>query len=107
MHGLANAPKVMDAIVNGSKKYDFVEVMACPGGCVNGGGQPFVDYRLHEVEEVIRKRSASIYEADGNMKFKSTEDNEGVSKIYKDILHNDKELIHKLLHYEHKTGNTY
>lgn len=107
VHGLANAPKVMDAIVNGSKKYDFVEVMACPGGCVNGGGQPFVDYRLHEVEEVIRKRSASIYEADGNMKFKSTEDNEGVSKIYKDILHNDKELIHKLLHYEHKTGNTY
>lgn len=107
VHGLANAPKVMDAIVNGSKKYDFVEVMACPGGCVNGGGQPFVDYRLHEVEEVIRKRSTSIYEADGNMKFKSTEDNEGVSKIYKDILHNDKELIHKLLHYEHKTGNTY
>ena len=107
VHGLANAPKVMDAIVNGSKKFDFVEVMACPGGCVNGGGQPFVDYRLHEVEEVIRKRSASIYEADGNMKFKSTEDNEGVSKIYKDILHNDKELIHKLLHYEHKTGNTY
>lgn len=107
VHGLANAPKVMDAIVKGSKKYDFVEVMACPGGCVNGGGQPFVDYRLHEVEEVIRKRSASIYEADGNMKFKSTEDNEGVSKIYKDILHNDKELIHKLLHYEHKTGNTY
>ena len=107
VHGLANAPKVMDAIVNGSKKYDFVEVMACPGGCVNGGGQPFVDYRLHEVEEVIRKRSASIYEADGNMKFKSTEDNEGVNKIYKDMLHNDKELIHKLLHYEHKTGNTY
>ncbi len=107
VHGLANAPKVMDAIVNGSKKFDFVEVMACPGGCVNGGGQPFVDYRLHEVEEVIRKRSASIYEADGNMKFKSTEDNEGVNKIYKDILHNDKELIHKLLHYEHKTGNTY
>lgn len=107
VHGLANAPKVMDAIVNGSKKYDFVEVMACPGGCVNGGGQPFVDYRLHEVEEVIRKRSASIYEADGNMKFKSTEDNEGVNKIYKDMLHNDKELIHKLLHYEHKAGNTY
>ena len=107
VHGLANAPKVMDALIDGSKKYDFVEVMACPGGCVNGGGQPFVDYRLHEVEEVIRKRSASIYEADGNMKFKSTEDNEGVSKIYKGILHNDKDLIHKLFHYEHKTENTY
>ncbi len=107
VHGLANVPKVMDALIDGSKKYDFVEVMACPGGCVNGGGQPFVDYRLHEVEEVIRKRSASIYEADGNMKFKSPEDNEGVSKMYNEVLHNDKELIHKLFHYEHKTDNTY
>lgn len=101
VHGLANAPKVMDALKSGDKKYDFVEVMACPGGCVNGGGQPFVDYNLHDVNEVILKRSQSIYNADGNMKFKSTEDNKGVKKIYKDVLHDDKALIHKLLHYEH------
>ena len=101
VHGLANAPKVMDALQSGDKKYDFVEVMACPGGCVNGGGQPFVDYNLHDVNEVILKRSQSIYNADGNMKFKSTEDNKGVKKIYKDVLHDDKALIHKLLHYEH------
>lgn len=101
VHGLANAPKVMDALQSGDKKYDFVEVMACPGGCVNGGGQPFVDYNLHDVDEVISKRSQSIYNADGNMKFKSTEENKGVKKIYKDVLHDDKALIHKLLHYEH------
>lgn len=101
VHGLANAPKVMDALQSGDKKYDFVEVMACPGGCVNGGGQPFVDYNLHDVNEVILKRSQSIYNADGNMKFKSTEDNKGVKKIYKDVLHDDKALIHELLHYEH------
>lgn len=101
VHGLANAPKVMDALQSGDKKYDFVEVMACPGGCVNGGGQPFVDYNLHDVNEVILKRSQSIYNADGNMKFKSTEDNKGVKKMYKDVLHDDKALIHKLLHYEH------
>lgn len=101
VHGLANAPKVMDALQSGDKKYDFVEVMACPGGCVNGGGQPFVDYNLYDVNEVILKRSQSIYNADGNMKFKSTEDNKGVKKIYKDVLHDDKALIHKLLHYEH------
>ena len=101
VHGLANAPKVMDALQSGDKKYDFVEVMACPGGCVAGGGQPFVDYNLHDVNEVILKRSQSIYNADGNMKFKSTEDNKGVKKIYKDVLHDDKALIHKLLHYEH------
>ena len=101
VHGLANAPKVMEAIKNGDKKYDFVEIMACPGGCVNGGGQPFVDYRKIDVNEVIKKRSETIYKVDGNMKFKSTQENEGVKKIYRDLLKGDHELIHKLLHYEH------
>ena len=101
VHGLANVPKVMEAIKNGDKKYDFVEIMACPGGCVNGGGQPFVDYRKIDVNEVIKKRSETIYKVDGNMKFKSTQENEGVKKIYSDLLKGDHELIHKLLHYEH------
>ena len=101
VHGLANVPKVMEAIKNGDKKYDFVEIMACPGGCVNGGGQPFVDYRKIDVNEVIKKRSETIYKVDGNMKFKSTQENEEVKKIYSDLLKGDHELIHKLLHYEH------
>lgn len=106
VHGLANAPKVMEAIKNGDKKYDFVEIMACPGGCVNGGGQPFVDYRKIDVNEVIKKRSETIYKVDGNMKFKSTQENEGVKKIYSDLLKGDHELIHKLLHYEHSDHTT-
>lgn len=101
VHGLANAPKVLDSIKNGEKMYHFVEIMACPGGCVNGGGQPFVDYNHIDVNEVIKKRSASIYNADGNMKFKSSEDNEGVKEVYEKLLKNDKHLIHTLLHYEH------
>ena len=101
VHGLANAPKVLEAIKSGEKHYDFVEVMACPGGCVNGGGQPFVDYNKIDVEEVIKKRSASIYKADGDMKFKNSDDNAGVAKIYKELLKGDHELIHKLLHFVH------
>ena len=101
VHGLANAPKVLDAVKSGEKHYDFVEVMACPGGCVNGGGQSFVDYNKVDVEEVIKKRSSAIYKADGDMKFKSSEDNESVTKIYKEMLNNDEHLIHKLLHYIH------
>lgn len=101
VHGLANAPRVLDSIKNGEKMYNFVEIMACPGGCVNGGGQPFVDYNKIDVNEVIKKRSASIYNADGNMKFKSSEDNTGVKEIYEKLLNNDKNLIHTLLHYEH------
>ena len=102
VHGLANAKKVMEDIKSGNKKYDFIEVMACPGGCVNGGGQPYVDYNKVDVEEVIKKRSASIYKADGDMKFKDSTENQGVMQIYKDVLKNDKHLIHKLFHYEHK-----
>ena len=101
VHGLANAPKVMDAIKSGEKHYDFVEVMACPGGCVNGGGQSYVDYDKISVKEVIARRSQAIYEADGDMKFKSTEDNAGVKKIYEELLQGDHELIHKLFHYTH------
>lgn len=101
VHGLGNAPKVLDSIKSGEKMYHFVEIMACPGGCVNGGGQPFVDYSKVDVEDVIKKRSESIYKADGNMKFKSSEDNEGVNKIYSEVLKSDHELIHKLFHYSH------
>ena len=101
IHGLSNAPKVIDAIKSGEKHYDFVEVMACPGGCVNGGGQSFVDYNKVDVEEVIRKRGEAIYKADGNMKFRSSEDNASVATIYKDLLKDDKHLIHELLHYIH------
>ena len=99
VHGLANAPAVMDKIKSGAKHYDFVEVMACPGGCVNGGGQTFVDYDKVDVNDVISKRSKAIYQADGDMKFKSTEDNAGVKKIYEEVLKNDHDLIHKLVHY--------
>ena len=101
VHGLANAAKVMDAIKDGSKNYHFVEVMACPGGCVNGGGQSFVDYSKVDVNDVIKKRGAAIYKADGDCKFKASYDNESVKTIYKDMLKDDEELIHKLLHYVH------
>ena len=107
VHGLANTPKVLDAIKSGEKTYHFVEVMACPGGCVNGGGQPFVDYSKTPVEEVISKRSKSIYKADGDCKFKESADNESVAKMYKERLKDDKHLIHELLHYVHPEHSMY
>ena len=101
VHGLANTPAVMDKLKSGEKYYDFIEVMACPGGCVNGGGQTFVDYNKVDVDEVIKRRSASVYKADGDMKFKDASDNKGVAKIYEELFKGDHELIHKLLHYVH------
>lgn len=101
IHGLANAPKVLDNIKAGKKHYDFIEVMACPGGCVNGGGQPFVDYGKISIDKVIKLRSKTLYKVDGTIKFKDASDNKGVSKIYSELFNNDKKLIHKLLHYTH------
>lgn len=101
VHGLSNAPTVLDAVKSGKKHYDFVEIMACPGGCVNGGGQSFVDYSKVDVDDVIKLRSKSLYKVDGNMKFKDASDNKGVEKVYKELFKGDSKLIHKLLHYTH------
>lgn len=101
VHGLSNAKKVMEDIKSDKQKYDFVEVMACPGGCVNGGGQSFVDYSKIDVDEVIKRRSSAIYDADGKMKFKSSQENQGVNNIYENVLNNDQHLINELFHYRH------
>lgn len=107
VHGLANARVVMEDIKSGKRKYDFVEVMACPGGCVNGGGQIYVDYDKIDVEEVIKKRSAAIYKVDGDCKFSGSEENQSVAQIYEQLLENDKHLIHDLLHYKRTDKNFY
>ena len=100
VHGLNNAHKVMADIISGKKKYHFVEVMACNGGCINGGGQPYVDYSKIDVSEVIKKRGSALYGADKKCKLKDASENESVKKIYDEVLKNDKHLIHKLLHYD-------
>ena len=100
VHGLANTKQLMEDIKSGKKHYDFVEVMACPGGCINGGGQSFVDYDFVDVKDVIKNRGQALYNADANMKFKNTDDNSGVKKIYEELLNNDHKLIHELFHYE-------
>ncbi len=107
VHGLANAKKVMDGIKDGTNVYDFVEVMACPGGCVNGGGQVFVDYNKMDVEDVIKKRGEALYKADGDCKFRGSQDNQSVATIYQELLGNDENLIHKLLHHPHNHKKLY
>jgi len=107
VHGLANAEKVMDAIKSGKKQYHFIEVMACPGGCVNGGGQILVDYNKTPVEEVIKRRSEAIYKADGDCKFRGSNENESVKRVYEKLLNGDRKLIHKLLHYVHTDKKFY
>lgn len=96
--GLGNTRKLIDAIEHGDVHYDFVEVMACPGGCVGGGGQP-----IHDGEELAHIRSKNLYYLDKNAKIRFSHENQDVLKLYEDFM--EKPLSHKahmLLHTDHK-----
>lgn len=91
--GLANAKKLIDSLLAGDIKLDFVEVMACPGGCVNGGGQPTTtDVKLKNV------RGEGLYRADSQNCLKTSEANPVMKELYDGIL---KGRVHELLHTHH------
>ena len=93
-HGLVNAKRVMDSIRSGEASYHFVEIMACPGGCLGGGGQP-----IPTSPEIRRKRAEAIYAEDEGMPLRKSHLNPEVIKIYKDFLETPlSEKSHHLLH---------
>ena len=96
--GLGNARQVVEDIMSGKNHYDFVEVMACPGGCVNGGGQIWQDFSRISREEVVEKRSKSIYDVDKTKSLRRSFENKDMQKIYEEFFLDDKKLSHKLLH---------
>lgn len=108
VHGLANAKEVCDEVVAAKKAgeqapYDFIEVMACRGGCIAGGGQPY-----GTTDETRAKRIEGLYEDDENSKYRKSHDNPSIKKIYSDFL--DKPLSHKaheLLHTTYEKRNLY
>ena len=92
--GLQNARKVVEDIRSGKAQYDFVEIMACPGGCAGGGGQPFFDGC-----ELAEERGQTLYGLDKANKLRFSHENPEVAALYKDYL--EKPLSHKtheLLH---------
>ena len=92
--GLGNARQLVHAIIKGDARYDFVEVMACPGGCAGGGGQPIKDG-----EERAEMRGTHLYFLDDMAKMRFSHENPAVGKLYQDYL--EKPLSHKahsLLH---------
>ena len=95
--GLANARKVVEDIKQG-KQYHFVEVMACPGGCVNGGGQAYVDYDKIDASEVKNLRASSIYKKDSELKVRVSDENEYMNNIYKEFFIPSPKKAHELLH---------
>ena len=93
-HGLGNARKIIERIRSGDAEYHFVEVMACPGGCIGGGGQP----RL-TTDDVRRARIAAIYKEDEGKKLRKSHDNPEIKQIYEEFLGKPLgERSHHLLH---------
>lgn len=86
--GLKNAETLLQQIKDG-KKYHFIEVMACPGGCNNGGGQPYYDKNKYSVKDVVSKRGKALLDRDSEMKLSTSHNNEEVKKIYDEWLKGD------------------
>lgn len=102
-HGLINARKIMDEVAAGKSPYHFIEVMACPGGCIGGGGQP-----IPTNEEIRKKRTEAIYAEDMSMEIRKSHENPEIIKIYKEFLKEPLgEVSHKLLHTTYKKRNHY
>ncbi|MCK4662121.1 MAG: [FeFe] hydrogenase, group A [Bacteroidales bacterium] len=102
-HGLTNAKTVMDAVRSGKATYHFIEIMACPGGCLGGGGQP-----IPTNAEIRRKRAEAIYRADAGLPFRKSHENPEITQIYAEFL--DKPLSHKsheLLHTHYRERERY
>lgn len=96
--GLGNAEKLMQDIVKGKVNYDFVEVMACPGGCVGGGGQP-----IHDGEERAFDRGKNLYDLDENASLRFSHENPDVRTMYESYFGNpNSHKAHMLLHTEHE-----
>ncbi len=95
VNGLANAKNLLDNIEDTSKKYHFIEVMACPGGCINGGGQPY----SNEQYSLIEKRMNALYSEDANKVIRKSHENPEIIKLYDEFLGKPNgEKSHHLLH---------
>lgn len=102
-HGLGNARKLLNEVREGRSKYHAIEIMACPGGCIGGGGQPY----HHGSSEILTKRAAAIYTEDERKTIRKSHENPYIIKLYKEYLGEPgSEKAHRLLHthYYDKNG---
>ena len=98
-HGLANARKILEKVKRGEADYHFIEIMACPGGCVNGGGQPIQPSSVRSWTDLRIERAKALYQEDKRINVRKSHENKVVQKIYDEYLekpgsHRSHELLH-------------
>jgi iron-only hydrogenase group A len=102
-NGLANARALMEKISKGEADYHFVEIMACPGGCIGGGGQP-----IPTSAEIRKKRAEAIYQADRGLAIRKSHENPAVKKLYEEFLGEPNgHKAHELLHTHYTAKDVY
>ncbi|SMO75087.1 NAD(P)-dependent iron-only hydrogenase catalytic subunit [Saccharicrinis carchari] len=94
-HGLGNARKLLEDVQAGKSQYHAIEIMACPGGCIGGGGQPY----HHGHSSILKKRASAIYREDAGKAIRKSHENPFIIKLYKEFLGEPgSKLAHQLLH---------
>lgn len=98
-HSTGEAAKMLDSIKSGEKNYHFIEVMGCPGGCVNGGGQPIVPSSIRSLTDIRLERAKALYNEDESKTIRKSHENPEIKKIYEDYLGKpNSHKAHELLH---------
>ena len=97
--GLANAKTILEEIKSGKANYQFVEIMACPGGCIMGGGQPIKSSKVRAEVDVRKLRADALYSIDERSIVRKSHENPVMKKLYKDFLEKPgSEIAERLLH---------
>ena len=106
---LKNANKIMEEIKSGKADYQFVEIMACPGGCVNGGGQPIKSSKVRREVDVRGLRANVLYDIDEKSTIRKSHENPVIDKLYKEYMKGNYgcEKAHHLLHTSYKAREKY
>jgi NADP-reducing hydrogenase subunit HndD len=107
-HGLANARKLLDKVRAGEADYHFIEIMACPGGCVNGGGQPIQPASVRNEVDLRAERAKALYEEDEALTIRRSHQNPIVLKMYEEFFEKPgSHKSHELLHTHYKARENY
>ncbi|MBR0348245.1 MAG: iron hydrogenase small subunit [Clostridia bacterium] len=106
--GTANAKTLMEQVKNGTSEYQFIEIMGCPGGCINGGGQPIVDATTRNFEDFKAKRASALYSSDAANANRKSHDNEAVKRVYSEFFGEPgSHKAHEILHTSYVKRNLY
>ncbi|MGA2620157.1 MAG: NADH-dependent [FeFe] hydrogenase, group A6 [Thermoguttaceae bacterium] len=99
-NGLTNAKVLLDKVLSGAEVFHVIEVMACPGGCIGGGGQPYPPEGARVLDpELLRKRAAALYAIDGGKQLRKSYENPAIEEVYDAFLGGPgSEKAHRLLH---------